>query len=238
MVDAVCRVPGKSEAYFFSGTRFMRVKYTSGEADFPVYENGKHIRSEWKTLGAHNIGVVDAVVQVPGESHDIYVFSGAKYLRLRMDKNDLSDSVVTPLTPIESEWKTLARYGFDRIDAAMVVPGSENNIYFFRGKEWIDVSRSDKLIASGTIKESWPSLVEAGFETVDAILPNEDDTYYVFSGDKYVRIRMKKSVDEKAGPVRDLNQWASLTNWPYPLIKTIYYDMDSRSFNGKMVSSS
>lgn len=93
----------------------------------------------------------------------------------------------------------------------MVVPGSTKNIYFFRGKEWIDVSLDDELISYGTIKESWPSFVEAGFDTVDAILDNHDGTFYVFFRDQYACFRMEKDKDILVGKVYNIDMWGSLT---------------------------
>lgn len=213
MVDAACRVPGQAnKAYIFSGTKYTKVIYTPGEGDSMEYGNPKTIQTEWKAFKSSDFGTLDTIVRVPNTDSDFYAFSGAKYMRLKLNMPGLSDTVVTENGPIEA-WKTLARYGFDRIDAAMAVPGSKTNIYFFRGREWIDVSCNDDLISYGTIQESWPSLVAAGFQTIDAILPNDDHTYYVFSGRRYVRIKMEKDEDTIIGSVHDIIDWNSLKDW-------------------------
>lgn len=211
MVDAAFCLPHAAsdhEALFFSGTKCAQVSYKVGEID-QLKIGPKNIQTLIKTDGTHKFGRVDAIVRVPGFNADFYVFCGARYLQLTFD----TALKGTSPTPIQDKWKTLAKHGFDRVDAAMVVPGSTKNIYFFRGKEWIDVSLDDKLISYGTIEESWPSFVEAGFDTVDAILSNNDDTYYVFSRARYACIRMEKDKDVLVGPVHHISKWASLKNW-------------------------
>ncbi|KAJ5822566.1 hypothetical protein N7447_004906 [Penicillium robsamsonii] len=224
MVNAAYCIRGTDhQAYFWSGTKFARVRYTPGANDNAIL-GPVGVRSEWKSLAEEDIGRVDAVCPVPGNKKRLYVFSGANYVKLEIDVKletsplkskidpSVETSVETGLRPITDGWKTLKRAGWDRIDAAMVVPGSETNIYFFQGKEWIDVSWDDNLVSRGTIAESWPSLVQAEFETVDAILDNYDGTYYVFSGDRYARISMKEDNDTlMAGPFYIKDKWSSLS---------------------------
>ena len=214
MVDAACRISGTdNEAYIFSGTKYMRITYQLGGDDSSQFTQSPIIDS-WEVLKSNGFGTIDAMVRVPGSDWHFYFFSGAKYLRLNLNPNTLVETVVDEAASIYT-WKTLERHGFDRVDAAMVVPGSEENLYLFRGKEWIDMSRRDQLISRGTIHESWPSLVAAGFETVDAIIENTDHTYYVFSGHQYARIGMEKDKDTLMGEVRDIKgTWNSLQNWP------------------------
>ncbi|KAI9930797.1 hypothetical protein MW887_011555 [Aspergillus wentii] len=213
MVDAAYRIPGSSHVMIWSATRYARIQCRAGDDDSMISGPLK-IRDRWPSLNKSNIGRVDAVCPVPGNNRRIYVFSGAKYVKLELNPDTLVDTLATEPTPITDGWKTLGRAGFDRIDAAMVVPGTEDNIYFFRGKEWIDVSWTDQLISHGTIAESWPSLKKAEFETVDAILKNEDDTYYFFSGDRYARIRMKQDEDTlyDDGPYH-ISRWNTFGNW-------------------------
>ncbi|KAE8324842.1 hypothetical protein BDV39DRAFT_179981 [Aspergillus sergii] len=210
MVDGAYRIPGKNQAFFWSGTQYARVTYNVGGGDKLEF-GPESVRYHWKQLAHEDIGRVDAVCPVPGNKERLYVFSGANYVKLGINTESLVRSLVTARTPITKGWTTLGRAGWDRIDAAMVVPGSETNVYFFRGKEWIDVSWEDELVSHGTIAESWPSLVEAKFETVDAILDNYDNTYYVFSGDQCARIRMDEDKDTLVtGPYCIADKWTSL----------------------------
>ncbi|CAI7660355.1 unnamed protein product [Penicillium crustosum] len=183
MVKAAYHIHGGNQAWFWSGTQYARVTYTPGGSDETV-AGPSRVRDKWTALANEDIGSVDAVCPVPGNEKRLYVFSGSNYMKLELDTESLVTTVETGLTPITNGWQTLGRAGWDRIDAAMVVPKSEKNMYFFRGKEWIDVSWDDRLVSHGTIAESWPSLVKAKFETVDAILDNYDGTYYFFSGDR------------------------------------------------------
>lgn len=54
---------------------------------------------------------------------------------------------------------------------------------------------NDDFIVDGPkgIQDDWPSLKEAGFQTVDAALPNpaNSDEAYFFSGDTYVLVGVK-----------------------------------------------
>ncbi|KNG91509.1 hypothetical protein ANOM_000142 [Aspergillus nomiae NRRL 13137] len=213
MVDAAYRIPGTSMAYIWSGTNYIKVNFTPGKVD-SVLRDTASIRSTWKSLNKAGFGTVDAVVPVPDTESSIYVFSGAKYLRLKLDLNTWEDTLeYGEPSLIVSSWKSLKKVGFDRVDAAMVVPGSKKNIYFFRGLEWVDVSVDDTIISQGTIAESWPSLVQAGFDTVDAILPNNDDTYYFFSGDQFARIKMPKDEDTLVSKPESISSRNTLKHW-------------------------
>ncbi|CAI7619998.1 unnamed protein product [Penicillium viridicatum] len=206
MVDAAYRIHDRTYAWFWSGTQYSRLTEKDQNMAGPY-----RVRDQWTCLANEDIGRVDAVCPVPGNEKRLLVFSGSNYVKLELDSKSLEARVETKLTPITTGWKTLGRAGWDRIDAAMVVPRSKENIYFFRGKEWIDVSWDDTLVSHGTIAESWPSLVEAKFETVDAILDNYDGTYYFFSGDRYARIQMEEDNDTLLGVPHLLkDQWSSL----------------------------
>ncbi|ODM21111.1 hypothetical protein SI65_04164 [Aspergillus cristatus] len=151
MVDAAYRIPGRDQLYIWSGRQYARIEFNQGT---PAQAPQTSASS------------VDTVVPVPDHKDQLYVFFGGRYLKIKIDDNLNDTSVNSGARTIPSGWKSLEKAGFDTVDAAVVVPGTANQLYFFPGLE------------------GWPNLVEAGFYGVDAIVesPGGGDVYYVFRG--------------------------------------------------------
>ena len=179
--------------------------------------------------------MVKAAYHIHG-GNQAWFWSGTQYARVTYTPGGSDETVAGP-SRVRDKWTALANEDIGSVDAVCPVPGNEKrlyvfsgsnymkleldteslvttvekNMYFFRGKEWIDVSWDDRLVSHGTIAESWPSLVKAKFETVDAILDNYDGTYYFFSGDRYARIKMEEDNDTLIGsPFLLHDKWSSL----------------------------
>lgn len=148
-----------------------------------------------------------------------YFFNRNKYIRvdgIQIGKD--GSYVAAGPTPIVNAWESLREAKFDSIDAVL---GVGNGIaYFFSGTNYIRVDgiqlRKRNSLSAGPhpISSSWPSLKEAGFETIDAVLPMGGGVAYFFSGTCYIRvggIQVGKGGDTlEAGPYQIAEGWASL----------------------------
>ncbi|KAJ5863809.1 uncharacterized protein N7529_005725 [Penicillium soppii] len=218
MVDAAYRIPGKNEYYIFAGRNYGRVRFTSNSHENSLVAGPTLIRKGWNTMSKVDFGRVDTVVPVPGTENQLYVFFGGRYIKIKLDNYD--DSFVTDgVHHIESGWKSLVQAGFDTVDAAVLVPGTKNEIYFFRGLNYVRVDNAtDKMARTVTpIKDGWPSIAKAGFDTVDAIVPslNHEGHFYVFSGDQYAVIALDHNKEDTLVAASKLisDGWKSMDKW-------------------------
>ncbi len=220
MVDAAIPVPkvnSGNDVYFFSGIKYARATLKSGAPD-EIVTSPSLIRSSWNTFQKAGWGAVDAVVGVPGVPNSFYVFLGGHYFRANIDTDkSLQDSFThNGVKIIEGGWKRLVEAGFDTIDAGVSHPSDNDHIWFFRGTKTLKYTWSEDKVSTGPapITSIWPSLREAGFDSVDAIVsdPSERDLFFVFRGDEYVKIRWRlhsKATLEK-GPLSIQQYWPVL----------------------------
>ncbi|CAI7672970.1 unnamed protein product [Penicillium discolor] len=211
MVDAACRIAGKEEIYIFAGRHYGRVRFSKGGPEHGLAAGPTLLSKDWNTLTKMGFGTVDTIVPVPGQEKQLYVFFGGRYAKIKLENYD--DSFVTDgASPITSGWKSLAQAGFDTVDAAMLMPGTKNEMYFFRDNS------TDKIVNKvAPIAEGWPSLVQAGFDCVDAIVasPSVQDHYYVFRGDQFAVIKVDSSRrDTLVSPPKAISSaWQALEGW-------------------------
>lgn len=216
MADAAFRIPGKNEYYVFAGRQYGRVKFAHNSHDNELVTGPTLIRKGWKT--PEGFGRVDTVVPVPGEENHLYAFFGNHYVKVKLD--DHTDTFdVKNTSPLKNGWNSLVKAGFDTVDAAMLVPGSKSEIYFFSGLNYVRVdSSTDKLVLEvSPIKSGWPSIAKAGFDSVDTIVPSlrHPGHYYVFYGDQFAVIALDKARHDTlisaARPIGEV--WKSLDGW-------------------------
>ncbi|KAJ5972145.1 Hemopexin/matrixin [Penicillium vulpinum] len=218
MVDAACRIAGKEELYVFSGRHYGRVRFSKGGPEHSLAAGPTLLSKGWNTLPKMGFGTVDTLVPVPGHENQLYVFFGGRYARIKLENYD--DSFVNDgARPITAGWKSLAQAGFDAVDAAMLTPGTKNEMYFFRGLNYVRLDNgTDKLVNKvAPIAQGWPSLVQAGFDCVDAIVPSPSgqDLYYVFRGDQFAVIKVDSSrADTLVSPPKPISAvWKALEGW-------------------------
>lgn len=156
-------------------------------------------------------------VPVAGHSGQAYFWHGNKYAKITVaeDKVSFGPSNVT------DHWKTFAQAGFTSIDAAVEIPDEEGQLYVFSGTRYVRIkyvpSSSEESIVYGpyNIADQWKSLVKAGFDTVDAILPvpGHKGQAYFFSGNQYAKIKFEAGFtnDEVVfGPAKIVDEWKTL----------------------------
>jgi hypothetical protein len=158
-----------------------------------------------------------ACVPVAGNPQEAYFWHGNKYARVSV----VEDRITFGPKRVVDHWKTFAQAGFTTIDAAVKVPNQENQLYVFSGTryvriEYVPASPEEGIVYGPyNIADQWRTLVEAGFDTVDAILPvaGHPGEAYFFSGNQYVRIKIgvSSSDDEIVfGPARIIDEWKVL----------------------------
>ncbi|MHA4817158.1 protein kinase domain-containing protein [Streptomyces aculeolatus] len=123
----------------------------------------------------------------------------------------------------QTGWETSqGEYGFTgEINAVMPAPIDENQRWFFSGTEYVrvkfknvDITQGEPVWGAWGELDKWSSLEETGFtEYIDAVMqvPNHENQYWVFSGDKYLRLDIidGETTDElKSGP-RPQTDWKS-----------------------------
>ncbi|QKX64736.1 uncharacterized protein TRUGW13939_11912 [Talaromyces rugulosus] len=218
MVDAVYFNEDIKEAYFFGGTRYARVKFTPATGTEEITWGPQPITKYWPSLVKAGFGTVDAILEVPGVPGQIYVFRGAHYVRIKVEPQTSGDEIVYGPYKITDQWKTLAKAGFDTIDAAIPVPGKDGEAYIFRGENYVRVHVFDDKIIYGPAKlaTEWPGLTQAGFDVVDAAFPVPGGTggeTYFFSGINYVKVKVVASAPDKIswGPKPIADYWKTLS---------------------------
>jgi hypothetical protein len=139
-VDAALPVPGhEGEVYFFSGTRYVRIKFVPGTAEERIVFGPANIADEWKSLAKAGFATVDAVLPVPGHNGQAYFFSGNQYAKISFVPGTPTEELVYGPVSIVNEWKTLGQAGFDTIDAVLPVPGHDGQAYFFSGSQYVKI---------------------------------------------------------------------------------------------------
>jgi hypothetical protein len=158
-----------------------------------------------------------ACVPVAGSPGQAYFWHGNKYAKVNIGEDTISFGPAS----VTKNWKTFAQAGFTSIDAAVETPGVENQLYVFSGTRYVRIQyvpgSSEESIIYGPyqIADQWKSLVKAGFDTIDAILPvsGYKDEAYFFSGNQYARIKFHAgSRDDEvvAGPSKIIDVWKTL----------------------------
>lgn len=169
-----------------------------------------------------------------------YFFNRNKYIRadgIQIGKG--GEHVATGPTPIINVWGSLRDARFDSVDAILKM--GNGIAYFFSGTNYVRVDgiqlgkATDRLAAGPhPISSSWPSLKQAGFETVDAVLPMGGGVAYFFSGTRYIRvggIQPGRGGDTlEAGPYQIAEHWGSLKKAGFYSVDAVFGIGDSVAY--------
>ncbi|CAE6347119.1 unnamed protein product [Rhizoctonia solani] len=137
-----------------------------------------------------------AALNITGTNQS-YFFQGDRYVKIKWTPGKTDDEISYGPTEFAKEWASLKEAGFYGVDAILPIPGHDHRAYFFSGDkyariEYVPGAPGDKILGGvRPIKGNWLSVDKAGFESVDGALlvPGTTDQAYIFSGDKYIRIR-------------------------------------------------
>ncbi|QRV78184.1 hemopexin domain protein [Ceratobasidium sp. AG-Ba] len=210
---------GKNGAYFFDGDKYVRIEWTPGQYGDHITFGPTEFAKEWKSLREAKFSRIDAILPIPGHENRAYFFSGSQYARVQFTPGDGSkEETLGGVRSIRDNWVSLAKVGWDHLDAAMLVPGETNQAYFFSGNEYCRVSfkegvaKSDELLEGpNLIRHHWPRL---GLSQVDTTLPDPKaaEKVYGFSGSEAWRVKLIPGggVDVLNGPTKASEYWQSL----------------------------
>ncbi|KAL3435150.1 Hemopexin [Aspergillus tetrazonus] len=165
------------------------------------------IADHWPSLKSIGFGTVDAILPIDGSQDEGYYFFGARFARIKLVPSSDDDTVVDGPWVITQKLASLNKAGFDTIDAALPVPGVSGEAYIFRGVFYVQINVEKDIIVYGPAKltAEWPSLTEAGFDSVDAAFPEP-------GRDQYLRIRVVASAPDTIvyGPKFIKDHWKTL----------------------------
>ncbi|KAK0507146.1 hypothetical protein JMJ35_010184 [Cladonia borealis] len=153
----------------------------------------------------------------PKNKEQAYFFSDMGCVRIYAGKGAENDYIVAAPNVSAVRWSALAKARIWGVNAALPNPEDETQIYFFSGNRYVLISITEDGIIRGPniITDKWPSLRQAGFATVDAVMPNPSnkEEAYFFSGSKYALVTIKPdSTDDTIinGPKDIQTEWPSL----------------------------
>ncbi|EFW16758.1 hypothetical protein D8B26_001275 [Coccidioides posadasii str. Silveira] len=228
-INAALRVPGhQGEGYFFKGQRYLRMWWKPGTPEERKVFGPAKITDEWKIIRDAGFTSVDAMLPSTNDPQKVYAFSGNRYVRFSFVPGTPQESKIFGPAKIVDEWKSLRDAGFEKVDAVIPIPSTkkeeyEEEAYFFSGTQYIRVRytpgtpKEEVVFGPTKITNEWKILRDAGFDTMDAFIPNSnsntDVEVYGFRGTKYVRFRFTPGTPKEEvifGPAGISENWATL----------------------------
>ncbi|KAF7516517.1 hypothetical protein PCG10_002099 [Penicillium crustosum] len=181
--------------------------------------------------------MVTAVIRKPGQDRQFYFFSGIKYATIELDSN-FQDKLIRAPYFVREEWSTFREANWGSADAVTQVPGVPNSFYVFAGGHYFRAtidpnSLKDTLQYSGvkTIESEWKPLVDAGFDTVDAAIPDprNDDILFFFRGTQSLKYSYKEN-KVVAGPKPITSYWPGIGKAGFDSIDAIFKTPNGSSY--------
>ncbi|MFH9574401.1 protein kinase [Streptomyces sp. NPDC017454] len=228
-IDAALPAPDDPyKAWLVSGDQYLFVSVSTHDEPIQNREKGPAPVTDWTGVFEDLPGFrdgIDAVLPVFGVLNEYWVFSGPEYIRLHVSDGDHSVTQLTDPAPLE-QWRE-AFCGEDDfvegIDAVMTVPGNPAQAWVFAGNSYVRTTL-DATEAGGTCVigrtplSNWSGTFKYydNFKReIDAVLPvpESESDYWVFSGDKYLRIRLDSEdySDTSNGPAKPLPDWSTFS---------------------------
>ncbi|MWA16126.1 hypothetical protein [Streptomyces sp. BA2] len=184
--------PGREDYWNFNGPSeegHFQLYIRSGPMQYPTISGG------WPGLrGTSFTSNLGAACPVPGSSTDIYLFRDSQYVRYTV-RNETIDFGPAD---IAANWPGLRGTSFTSgIGAACKVPGSNSDIYLFRGSQYIryNVSKEKREHGPASISANWPGLQGTSFTSdIEAAVnrPNSSTDVYLFKGSQHVRYDLNR----------------------------------------------
>lgn len=180
--------------------------------------------------------MVTAVIRKPGQDRQFYVFSGIKYATIELARN-FDDKLIAGPSFVREEWSTFKEANWGSADAVIQVPG-RNSFYVFVGGHYfratIDSDNlKDSMLYNGvkTIESEWKPLVDVGFDTVDAAIPDpsNDDILFFFRGTKSLKYSYKEG-KVVAGPKPISSYWPAIGEAGFDSIDAIFKTPNDDSY--------
>lgn len=146
VASAALNVPNTNyDTYFFKGDQYIRMHWnpTTLNSDTNIQGPAK-FADDSPALKSTGFSYIDAVLPIPGNDQQAHFFSGSRYAKIDLalvpgaGKNATAGNVGNT---ISGGWPGLRTAGFESgIDAALVVPNTTNQAFFFKGDKYCRVS--------------------------------------------------------------------------------------------------
>ncbi|KAG9100975.1 hypothetical protein FS749_011255 [Ceratobasidium sp. UAMH 11750] len=215
---AALNIVNQNVTYFFHGDKYCKVSWQPDHGGDSVSYGPTEIFKEWKTLKEAGFDRIDGILPIPGTKDKAYFFCRDKYARIQFTPSSSEEQTLGGVRTIADNWHSLAKAGFERVDAAMIVPGTTDQAFFFCGNEFCRVSfkegasSPDELLdGPHMIRDRWSGL---DFQTIDTIVPSPTSAKhaYVFSKDRAARVILVPGggVQTDVGPSKAADYWPSL----------------------------
>jgi hypothetical protein len=231
--DAVMPVPDDSNLnapghyWMFSDDRYIRVDIsTSG---YPVRQllTASSPLQAWDDTLKNLEGFrdrIDATLRVPGSPNEYWVFSGSRYIRMRVANADeaYDDMLVTGPRPLSDWEQAFGGLPDDGIDAVMRSPDAPDQYWVFAGDQYVRTTLNGEGPGGQVISGPWQLDKWSGTfgrfpafrQGIDVAMPvpGERNEYWVFSGTQYMKIHVTDGAYQDTvleGP-NTLRDWASL----------------------------
>lgn len=191
-----------------------------------------HVLPTQNVSHSDSMPMFDAVIQLPERgSTEYYVFAGRKFAIMENETKG-PDRLKESPKDIRSYCPILSKTGWGSVDAAIPVPGSPSEFYFFHGDHYIRATLDKDLQnTEGNIKDfkKWKGLVRAGFHTVDAgaVSDNNHDHMYFFSGTRCLKYSWS---DDKVikEPTAITDTWPALKEVGFERVDAIFPSGDQK----------
>ena len=149
-----------------------------------------------------------AAFLLPFATDEAYIASDTRAVRFKV----MADQVVKSVKNIDHTFTTLDQAGFTTVDACLP-SGNGNNAWFFCGTQYVSldvVTAKLAYLPSRNIMEKWNCLRQAGFATVNAVIPvPKKSEAYFFRGTQYVHVDFTKDIILE-GPADVRKRWPVL----------------------------
>jgi len=188
---AALNITGTNQTYFFFDNKYVKMHWTPGTVHEGIDYGPTEFVKEWASLKQTGFGWIDAILPIPGHDHRAYFFCGGEYARIEFTPSAPGDKVLGGVRSID-DWASLKKAGFSTVDAALRVPGTKDQAFFFSNDKYCRVSfqegcGGDQLLdGPKPIKSGWGQIQ---FSTLDTLVPRHgsDKAFYAFSNSQYVQ---------------------------------------------------
>ncbi|QRV73479.1 hemopexin domain protein [Ceratobasidium sp. AG-Ba] len=215
------KTTGLAYTCFFKGSKNAIIQWTPGTTTEHLFKVSD-LPETWSALKGTGFARIDAILPVPNNDRRAYFFCADEYVLIEYELDPLviaevirGSRLVVSVTKISKGWPSIAKAGFDRIDAALIVPGRSNEAYIFSRTKYCrirftpGVVNDELLDGPKDIADYWGVM---DFDEIEGIMPRpgKEENAYVFCEDQYVQIRVNVGGrDELITERRDVIEW-----WP------------------------
>ncbi|KAI0676608.1 hypothetical protein C8Q78DRAFT_1065378 [Trametes maxima] len=199
----------------------LRRRRQAGEDEDLMHGEGEALDDPMFDVTAVPRNSVSCVLH-PSDKGRAYFFCGNRYAAINIAPGSNDDTIAWGPKSLVDNWPSLGQAKFTGgVDAVLPNPRNGQEMYFFCMEQYALINirpgtTSDYIVngPKNTVGE-WPSLRQAGFKTVDAVLPNpaNSDEAYFFSGERYALINIKPGSNDDYivnGPKNIVSEWPSL----------------------------